>query len=79
MLGDIYESKANKMYERAALYFERCFQWNPQTQLDAVSAPPTFTTGSSWNARAPIELYREITTHETDPSAFRKPANAWPT
>src|SRR5262249_6488405 len=34
-LGDIYESKANKMYRRAAVYYERCFQWNPQTQFDA--------------------------------------------
>ncbi len=34
-LGDIYESKAFRHYERAAAYFERCFQWNPKTHFDA--------------------------------------------
>jgi TolA-binding protein len=36
-LGDIYESSAYKHYRRAAHYFERCFQWNPNTQFDARS------------------------------------------
>ena len=34
-LGDIYEAKAYKFYRLAAIYFERCYQWNPTTQLDA--------------------------------------------
>ena len=34
-LGDIYESKAYKQYRRAAWYFERCVQWNTNTQFDA--------------------------------------------
>src|SRR5947207_923382 len=34
-LGDLYEGKAYKQYRRAAQYFERCFQWNPNTQFDA--------------------------------------------
>ena len=34
-LGDLYESKAFKQYDRAAHYFERCFEWNPKTQFDA--------------------------------------------
>src|SRR5262249_48876459 len=32
MLGDIYESKANKQFRRAAAYYDRCYQWNPSTQ-----------------------------------------------
>src|SRR5436189_9649 len=35
MLGDIYESKAYKQYDRAALYYERCYQWHPRTRYDA--------------------------------------------
>jgi len=30
-LGEIYESRVFKQYRRAAMYYERCFQWNPNT------------------------------------------------
>jgi hypothetical protein len=66
-LGTIYESKAYKHYERAAAYYERCFQWNPQTDFDArLKAARLYDRYLNERARA-IELYREITTHETDP------------
>ena len=66
-LGDIYESKAFRQYERAAAYFERCFQWNPKTQFDArMRAARLYERYQSERARA-IEIYKEITTHETDP------------
>jgi hypothetical protein len=66
-LGTIYESKAYKHYERAAAYYERCFCWNPQTDLDArLKAARLYDRYLTERARA-IELYREITTHETDP------------
>jgi TolA-binding protein len=66
-LGDIYESKAFKQYERAANYFERCFQWNPKTQFDArMRAARLYERYQSERGRA-IEIYKEITTHETDP------------
>lgn len=66
-LGDIYESKAYKQYRRAAQYFERCFQWNPNTQFDArLRAAHLYDKHLQERSRA-IELYREITTHETDP------------
>jgi TolA-binding protein len=64
-LGDIYESRAYKQYGRAAQYFERCFQWNPKTQFDARLRAARLYERSSERARA-IEIYREITTHETD-------------
>ncbi len=65
-LGDIYESKAYKQPRRAAAYFERCFQWNPKTQRDArIRAARIYDKQLSERARA-IELYREVTTHETD-------------
>jgi hypothetical protein len=65
-LGTIYESKAYKHYERAAAYYERCFLWNPQTDFDArLKAARLYDHQLNERARA-IELYREITTHETE-------------
>ncbi|MCI0684394.1 MAG: hypothetical protein L0Y71_19965 [Gemmataceae bacterium] len=66
MLGDIYESKAYKHYRRAAQYYERCFQWNPRTQMEArLRAARIYDRHLNERGRA-IELYRDITTHETD-------------
>ena len=71
-LGDIYESKAYKQYGRAAQYFERCFQWNPKTQFDArLRAARLYERYLNERARA-IEIYREITTHETDPKRMEE-------
>jgi TolA-binding protein len=66
-LGDIYESKAFRQYERAAAYFERCFQWNPKTHFDArMRAARLYERYQSERSHA-IEIYKEVTTHETDP------------
>jgi TolA-binding protein len=65
-LGDIYESKAFHMYDRAAGYFERCFQWNPKTQFDArLRAARLYDRMLNERNRA-IEIYKEITQRETD-------------
>jgi hypothetical protein len=64
MLGDIYESRACKQYRRAAMYFERCFQWNINTQFDArLRAARLYDKQLLERGRA-IELYKEILTHE---------------
>jgi hypothetical protein len=66
-LGDIYESSAYKQYRRSAQYFERCFQWNPNTQFDArLRAARLYDKQLSERSRA-LELYREVATHEVDP------------
>ena len=71
-LGDIYESKAYKQYRRAAQYYERCFQWNPNTQLDArLRAARLYDKQLLERGRA-IELYREVTAHETDPKRLQE-------
>jgi hypothetical protein len=68
MLGDLYEGKAYKQYRRAAMYFERCFQWNPTTTRDArLRAARIYDKNLPERGRA-IELYREIKTHDTDPA-----------
>ncbi len=65
-LGDIYENKPFKQYDHAAVYFERCFQWNPKTHFDArLRAARLYERYQSERAHA-LEIYREITTHETD-------------
>lgn len=65
-LGDLYESKAYQQPRRSAQYFERCFQWHHNTQLDArLRAARLYDKQLNERARA-IELYREVTTHETD-------------
>jgi lantibiotic modifying enzyme len=72
MLGDIYESKAYKHYRRAAQYYERCYQWNPKTQHEArLRAARIYDKQINERARA-IELYREVTTHETDPRRIQE-------
>jgi TolA-binding protein len=71
-LGDIYESKAYRQYSRAASYFERCFQWNPKTHLDArLRAARLYERNLNERQRA-AEIYREITTHETDPKRMEE-------
>jgi hypothetical protein len=66
-LGDIYEGKTYRQYRRAATYFERCFQWNSNTQFDArIRAARLYDKYLAERTRA-IELYRDVTTHETDP------------
>lgn len=71
-LGDIYESKAYKHYRRAAQYYERCYQWNPKTQHEArLRAARIYDKQINERARA-IELYREVTTHETDPRRIQE-------
>ncbi len=65
-LGDIYESRVYKQYRRAALYFERCLQWNRTTQLDARLRAARIYDRNLLDRNRAIELYREVTTHETD-------------
>jgi hypothetical protein len=65
-LGDIYESKAFRQYDRAAGYFERCFQWNSKTQFDArLRAARLYDRYLNERNRA-IEIYKEVQSRETD-------------
>lgn len=67
MLGDIYESKNYKQYRRAAAYFERCFEWNPNTEKDARLRAARLYDRQLLEREKAIKIYRAITTHETDP------------
>jgi tetratricopeptide (TPR) repeat protein len=65
-LGDIYESKAFKQYRRSGAYYERCFQWNKHTHLDARLRAARVYDKQLLERNRAIELYKEVTTHETD-------------
>jgi len=66
-LGDIYESKPFRQYDHAAIYFERCFQWNPGTHFDArLRAARLYERKQSERGHA-LEIYRDMVTHEIDP------------
>jgi hypothetical protein len=71
-LGDLYEGKAYHQPRRAAMYFERCVQWHPTTHLDArLRAARLYDRVLNERPKA-IELYKEITTHETDPKRLQE-------
>lgn len=65
MLGELYEGRAFRQYDRAAAYYERCFQWNPATQYDArLRAARLYDRELRDRPRA-IELYHMVLDYET--------------
>jgi hypothetical protein len=65
-LGDIYESKACKQYHRAALYYERCFQWKSFFGHDArIRAARIYDKQLKDQTKAK-ELYTAVTNNDTD-------------
>lgn len=66
-LGDIYEKyRPTNQPRRAALYFERCFQWNKTTNLDArLRAARIYDKVLNDRTKA-SELYREVASHDGD-------------
>ena len=65
-LGDLYEGKAYKQYQRAALYYERAHQWNPLTSTDARLRAARIYDRLGIDRNRAIELYKEIVQQETD-------------
>ena len=71
-LGDLYEGKAYKQYDRAAAYFERSYQWRKGGRTDArLRAARLYDHQLNERSRA-IELYREIIANETEPAAIKE-------
>ena len=65
-------SRSGRTCGRAAQYFERCFQWNPNTQFDArLRAARIYDRQLMERGRA-VELYREVSSHETDPKQLQE-------
>ena len=56
----------------AAAYFERSFQWHPTTHLDSrLRAARLYDKVLNEQSHA-IQLYTEVTTHETDPKRLQE-------
>jgi hypothetical protein len=71
-LGDLYESKAFKQYDRAAKYFERTFQWKKGAATDArLRAATLYDKQLNERAKA-IELYRDVIAHDTDADRIKQ-------
>lgn len=71
-LGDLYESRAYKQYDRAAKYFERSFQWVKGSRTDArLRAAVIYDKQLNERAKA-IELYREEIAHDTDADRIKQ-------
>ncbi len=70
-LAEIYESRRQSL--RAAVYFERCFQWNPATTLDARMRAAVLYDRQLNDRNKAIELYQAVLATETD-SRVRKEA-----
>jgi hypothetical protein len=71
-LGDIYESRAFKQYDRSAKYFERSFQWVKGSRTDArMRAAVLYDKQLNERAKA-IELYREEIAHDTDSDRIKQ-------
>jgi hypothetical protein len=71
-LGDLYEGRAYKQYDRAARYFERSFQWVKGSRGDArLRAATLYDKQLNERAKA-MELYRDEIAHDTDPDRIRQ-------
>jgi tetratricopeptide (TPR) repeat protein len=71
-LGDIYESRAFKQYDRAAKYFERSFQWVKGSRTDArLRAAVLYDRQLNERAKA-VELYRDEVAHDTDADRIKQ-------
>jgi hypothetical protein len=67
MLGDIYESKPYRMHYLAVEYYQRCYQWKSGATNDARIRAARIYDKQLHNRTKALEMYKEVTTHETDP------------
>lgn len=75
MLGDVYESKAYKMYYRAVEYYHRCYQWNKMTTHDArIRAARLYDKQLNNRAKA-LEMYREVKQYDVINQAHQAEAD----
>ena len=71
-LGDLYESKAFKQYDRAAAYFERSYQWRKGGRTDAVMRAAYIYDRLLNERTKAIELYREEIANDTEPARLKE-------
>jgi tetratricopeptide (TPR) repeat protein len=70
-LGELYEGRAYRQYDRAARYFERSFQWARGSRTDArLRAAVLYDRQLNERSKA-ITLYRDVVEHDIDPDRIR--------
>jgi len=70
-LGEVYESRAYKQYDRAARYFERSFQWKKGSHTDArMRAAVLYDRMLNERTKA-MALYKEVVENDTDPDRIK--------
>ena len=71
-LGELYEGKAYKQYDRAAAYYERAAQWRKGTRTDAkLRAARLYDKVLNERSRA-LDLYRDEIATDTDPARLKE-------
>jgi tetratricopeptide (TPR) repeat protein len=70
-LGELYEGRAFKEYERAAAYFERSYQWRKGSITDARLRAARLYDKQNERTKA-IDLYREVIAHDTDKERIKE-------
>lgn len=71
-LGDIYEGRAYKQYDRAAKYFERSYQWVKGARTDGrLRAAVLYDRQLNERTKA-VELYRAVVEHDTNPEHIKQ-------
>jgi hypothetical protein len=70
-LGDLYEGRAFREYDRAAAYFERSYQWRKGSITDARLRAARLYDRQNERSKA-VELYRDVIAHDTDKERIRE-------
>jgi TolA-binding protein len=71
-LGDLYEGKAYRQYERAAEYFQRAYQWRKGTANDSrMRAAIIYDKTLNERSKA-VEMYREVVAHDTSQARIQQ-------
>lgn len=71
-LGDMYEGRAYKQYDRAARYYERSFQWAKGARTDARLRAATLYDRQLNERTKAIDLYRGVVEHDTDADRIKQ-------
>jgi TolA-binding protein len=71
-LGEVYESRAYKQYDRSAKYYERSTQWVKGNRTDArLRAAVLYDKQLNERTKA-IEMYRSVIDHDTDADRIKQ-------
>ena len=71
-LGELYEGKAYKQYDRAAAYFERSFQWRKGSRSDGrMRAARLYDRNLNERSKA-IDMYKDVVQNDTDPVRIKE-------